>query len=175
MINTTDSINIITWNCNGFLSKSRQYELSDFVHNNDIHIVLLQETHVSNLSVGKRIEDFLKCKAIWNFGTFNSRGTAVLFFIDVNLQEFYLDREGRAMFVDFKYMDCEYRIINVYAPNIDEERKLFFDDIVRHFSCRRPVIFAGDFNCIEKNYIDKIGGNPKRGLTGSLFLKKLMS
>jgi len=169
------NLNICTWNCNGFYAKSKHFELQQFVLQHNIHIVLLQETHLNNLNNAKYMENILRCKAFWNFGSYNSRGTAVLFFIDVHVEQFQFDLDGRLMFVDFIYNNSSYRLVNIYAPNNETERKTFFQELIPFLVCNRSIICAGDFNCIVQSKYDKIGGNENRGFVGSDILCNIMS
>ena len=49
-------------------------------------------------------------------------------------------------------------MVNIYAPNVLTERKLFFESLHQHFFPAGEVILGGDFNCYESN-LDKFGGN----------------
>ena len=78
------------------------------------------------------------------------------------------------------YIDCtidciKYRLLNIYCPNNNKERCEFLDDIYPYFVCNRNLIFAGDFNCIMNNKLDKKGGNPDLGTRGSENIKSLIS
>lgn len=55
---------------------------------------------------------------------------------------------GRFVLCDFTVLGHEWRVINVYAPNKPDERRLFFENAYQHFQCDRLIIFLGDFNCV---------------------------
>ena len=75
-----NSINTCTLNVSGQCRSS----LKEFLFQNKVDILFLQETHVSNLKVVKELENYFDCfKCFWNFGTPFSRGTAI--FISYNL------------------------------------------------------------------------------------------
>jgi exonuclease III len=58
--------------------KQFQYSLKCFCLQNNIDILFLQETHVSNLKKVNELNDYFDMyKCFWNFGTNFSRGTAI--------------------------------------------------------------------------------------------------
>jgi exonuclease III len=163
-------IKVATLNCRGtsYHLAQKLYSIQQTVLNYDLDILLLQETHVDKLARAKEIEGKLHCKALWSFGAFNSRGTAVLIFNDNHtIHKFHLDLNGRLVFVDLTVDGFKFRIISVYVPDEDSERRIFLNELYPYFSCNLPIIMGGDMNCIMKASVDKIGGNPARGLIGS--------
>uniref|UniRef100_A0AAZ3RGD8 Endonuclease/exonuclease/phosphatase domain-containing protein n=1 Tax=Oncorhynchus tshawytscha TaxID=74940 RepID=A0AAZ3RGD8_ONCTS len=73
-------------------------------------------------------------------GTEIADGTGVV----ENVQRVRTPYEGRLLAVDFSVGSVDYRIINVYAPNVEKEREVFF----RAFRslCNDNTILVGDFN-----------------------------
>ena len=84
ILTENNSINTCTLNVNGLLDRQCQFSLKEFLLQNKVDILFLQETHVSNLKVIKELENYFDCfKCFWNFGTPFSKGTAI--FISYNL------------------------------------------------------------------------------------------
>ena len=59
-------------------------------------------------------------KAIWSYGSNTSRGVGILFSTVVNLkiESFNYDFEGRLLCVDVNLLNTKLRLINIYAPNL---------------------------------------------------------
>uniref|UniRef100_A0AAZ3PKT8 Uncharacterized protein n=1 Tax=Oncorhynchus tshawytscha TaxID=74940 RepID=A0AAZ3PKT8_ONCTS len=62
-----------------------------------------------------------------------------------NVQRVRTPYEGRLLAVDFSVGSVDYRIINVYAPNVEKEREVFF---FRAFwsLCNDNTILVGNLN-----------------------------
>ena len=62
-----------------------------------------------------------------NNGTEKSCGVAILIKNDIleNIKELYSDKTGRIIIIEFKYKNIVYRLINVYAPNIETIGRCF--------------------------------------------------
>lgn len=75
---------------------------------------------------------------MWGGDTDKKRG------IVENVQRVRTPYEGRFLAVDFSVGSVDYRIINVYAPNVEKEREVFF----RAFRslCNDNTILVGNFN-----------------------------
>ena len=62
-------------NCRGLRYKADSLKL--LLQRNNLDILLMQETHVENLKIGKSIEKQLDGKIFWSFGPNNARGVGV--------------------------------------------------------------------------------------------------
>jgi hypothetical protein len=51
-------------------------------------------------------------------------------------------------------------IINIYAPQTDSDRRIFFSSLDGFISEKFDNIIGGDYNCISNAKLDKFGGNP---------------
>uniref|UniRef100_A0A8C9ZA53 Endonuclease/exonuclease/phosphatase domain-containing protein n=1 Tax=Sander lucioperca TaxID=283035 RepID=A0A8C9ZA53_SANLU len=65
----------------------------------------------------------------------------------VRVQLVYKDDKGRVLIIDCEYNDCSLRILNIYAPNVDTERKIFFKSLHKWYSGN--MLFFGDFNVAQ--------------------------
>ena len=68
----------------------------------------------------------------------------------------------------------DYRLINIYAPNIHADRELFFPDLQRWPWEQHNVIIAGDFNCVQIPLLDRLGGK-RSGRPESAALQDLVN
>ena len=178
ILTENNSINTCTLNVNGLLDRQCQFSLKEFLLQNKVDILFLQETHVSNLKVIKELENYFDCfKCFWNFGTPFSKGTAIFisYNLNFNVIKYHKDLDGRFQFVDVNIDDIIYRLINIYAPNDDKDRCEFFEDVYPYVMTTNNKIFGGDFNCIGNPKIDKIGGNINRGKIGFENLRNIIN
>jgi hypothetical protein len=82
-----------------------------------------------------------------------------------HVKSFHFDTEGRAITVNMMINDIEYQFINVYSPNNPKERKEFILNLDKLIT-KKNVILGGDFNFVENNLRDKLGGNLDFGEVG---------
>ena len=82
---------------------------------NNINILLLQETHVSNLGIKPEIDRLFDCQSFWSFGSNDSRGVAVLLMnnFEREIINFKKDREGRIISLIIKSELGELNIVSV--------------------------------------------------------------
>ncbi|CAB4027658.1 Transposon TX1 uncharacterized 149 kDa [Paramuricea clavata] len=66
-----------------------------------------------------------------------------------------------------QHNDREINLICIYAPTDDTQRRRFFETLGNITITTQYFIVAGDFNCIAELTLDKVGGNPARGLAGN--------
>ena len=94
---------------------------------------------------------------LWNHGSSNSRGTAILFNKNLNISilKSVCDPNGRYVIADVNISDKVFTLINIYAPNDDCPQ--FFtqiDNLINQFH-GDSIIFGGDFNCVLNLSLDK--------------------
>ncbi|MES9882662.1 MAG: reverse transcriptase domain-containing protein [Sedimenticola sp.] len=174
---TSNKLNIATFNINGMRATETQAELKQICESHNFDILLLQETHFDTKYIGKAIEQELSYKSFWSFGTSRSCGVGILLSdnLSYTLEKYEYDFDGRFLFIDIKIGEIPYRIINIYAPNKEKDRKEYFLNLSQFLVANRNIIVGGDFNCVENSRKDKFGrdSNPDFGTTGSKELKTL--
>ena len=118
-------------------------------------LCLLQETHCESeddiLTWSKEWEG----KVVWSNGTRASKGVAILVKpkLDIKFTTTEKDLDGRYLNVCIEIDDLKLSLVNIYAPNKIQERKLFFNSLTKKLKILRQVkndhevIIAGDFNC----------------------------
>ena len=61
--------------------------------------------------------------------------------------------------VNIKIDDTNMTLINIYAPNNQNDRKTFFNKILKwsmQFALNKDeIIMGGDFNCVETHKLDR--------------------
>ena len=143
----------ISLNCRGLNSYDKRTKLYDWVSDNDIDTVCLQETHYIEPNV-------FKYDARWRGLAFHSfsdsphgRGVSVLFKdkLSIDIINVHKSIDGRRILINFKRENEIYTIINVYAPNSENARIDFFKRlktwISQYSSNDTNIILLGDFNC----------------------------
>ena len=74
----SDNFKILSINVRGNIkNEEHKGKLLSCVWLNNINILLLQETHVSDLRYKKDIEKEFDCLSYWSFGSTDSRGVAI--------------------------------------------------------------------------------------------------
>ena len=171
-------LNISSININGFRSNYKHRLIKQFIDQNKIDILLIQETFVDNLRLAKSIEKTLELenKIIWNFGKDDSCGVAILLIKDnIQIEKFHSDFYGRVIRLDFATDGFKnFRIVNAYFPSDTTERLEFLDSFSHHITGAKNVIISGDFNFILEPNLDKLGGNSKKGTIGSKAFKVII-
>lgn len=61
-----------------------------------------------------------------------------------NISVIHNCKQGKMLIIDFEYNKTTYRLINIYAPNKEEERKTLFASLNSY--CTDNTIIIGDFN-----------------------------
>ena len=117
-------LSLISFNTIGLRNQSKFEKLLVKCKNNDI--LCLQETNWTE-NIMKDIKMKWKDTVYVNNGTEKSCGVAILIKNDIleNIKELYSDKTGRIIIIEFKYKNIVYRLINVYAPNIETIGRCF--------------------------------------------------
>ena len=98
-------------------------------------------------------------------GSSNSRGVAILFKngIDCSINRKTVDPEGRYIILKACIQDKDYVLINLYAPNKNEDQVNFFNNLLsmlqnENLDSEDNIILGGDLNCPLDPLLDKKGG-----------------
>ena len=82
-----------------------------------------------------------------------SRGVSILFRKDVQIEilNSYRSIDGRKILLNVKYEENIITLVNIYAPNNEQQRLEFFKKVktfIYHHSLNvENVLLCGDFNC----------------------------
>lgn len=137
----TFSKKIATLNINAINSDVKKGLLRDFVFNNDIDVLFLQEVAFENFC-------FISSHVAFVNISEDNKGTAILLRKNIEFSNVLMNPNGRITSIHIGKLN----FINVYAHSGSKYRKerdlLFSQDIVSHISCEQSNIILGDFNCI---------------------------
>ena len=173
-----DNLSITTININGFRSKQKQDYVKEFIKQNHVDILCIQETFIDNYFLSNKIDNDLNLqKCIWSYGTGHSKGVCIMVCNpNINILKFHTDFDGRVAYIDFTLNnEINYRLINIYTPTNTVDRNEFFTSIIPHLVVAKNLILTGDFNFIFKPKLDKIGGNENFGTSGSKIFQNIIN
>lgn len=146
-----------------------------YLSNNDIDICLIQESHITSIQDVKTFVQSWGGYAFFSFGSKYSRGVGILIRkkIVCSVVKKHYDFAGRILVADIIADGESFRILSVYAPNGERERKDFISNLDRYLTGNTNIILGGDFNFVENISLDKKGGNDLRGDIGRDEMKTL--
>ena len=154
-------INIASLNSQGLRSPDRRQTAFSFFRRNRLDIILLQETHWT-VDLDIQIKHEWDGEVFFSHGTNTARGVAILINprLDYIVRQIKHDNDGRILNILLEMDDCTFNMVNIYAPQTDKMRQMFFVKLDDFISTEHENIIAGDFNCIANQRLDKCGGNP---------------
>ena len=176
---------LITLNVNGICCARKQKHLFDFIQENDIKVVCLQEHNLKSSNDLSSIfyEQF---HVILNDSIKLKGGTCVLIDkISINSKIISIEKsaDSRVISVKFTINDTLIHILNLYAPsgtNQHKERESLFKDHILYYLRNNlsNTILCGDFNCIINKKDHSLNGTCPISKTlpltlGSLNLKDI--
>jgi exonuclease III len=162
-------IKIVSVNVNGIRESRKRRALFEFCRAEKFDITFLQEVHISCGSQIREWSQNFGGQCCWSLGSSRSRGVGILFHpaLDVKILNFRHDSEGRLISVNIEYCHQKYRLVNIYCPNEPVERSNFLKDLHLSLQGASNLILGGDFNFVENPKLDKVGGNPIFGCSGT--------
>lgn len=132
---------IASININAISSTLKQNLLRDFVWNNDVDILFLQEVAFENFS-------FISSHVAFVNISEDNKGTAVLVRKNIDFSDILLNPNGRISSIRIGGIN----FVNIYAHSGSGYRKerdyLLSQEIIPHLSSNDPNVILGDFNCI---------------------------
>lgn len=144
MNSITTSRKVASININAISSALKKGLLKDFVWNNDIDLVFLQEVAFENFG-------FISSHVCLVNISDDNKGTAVLIRRCIDFENVLMNPNGRILSV----VVGKVNFVNVYAHSGSQYKNqrdvLFSHDIIPHLSSIYPNVILGDFNCILLN------------------------
>ena len=149
------ALKFITLNVNGLCCKKKQKHFFDFIKENDVKMICLQEHNLksSNIFLDIFYEQF---HVILSESIYLKGGTCI--FIDknsINLQIISIEKSADARITSVKFTINKTRmhILNLYAPSgtkFHKYRESMFKDQILYYLRNNlsNTILCGDFNCI---------------------------
>ena len=147
------NVSIITVNVRGLHKKSKKLSLFQWLKDNRIDIIFMQETFLLEKDEKYFVAEW-KGIAIHSFSDSNhSRGVSILCRegLDIKVIDKWESGTGRLLIVNFELEGFILTCVNVYAPNKINRRKTFFafskSMIQQKCYNFKGLIIAGDMNC----------------------------
>ena len=134
------NLNILQWNCNGIRNKTS--ELSNFIQQHQIKVVVLQETKLSNKSTSPEILNF----SLVRKDRLSDKGGGLAIYIHNSIQYLMLPdipSDGHTEYLGVKVGDTN--IINVYIPPTSSCSTGFKPNIINLLPAEDSLVL-GDFN-----------------------------
>lgn len=158
--NNEKSLNIVTLNANGLINPSKKSYLYNFIENNSIDFILIQETNQTD-----NAENFLimpHFTTFYNPGPHRGSGLIIahknsLYLSNIQFSKFY---PGYGSALKFTAENRNYLIINIYIPH-DQDLAidiLFQTNSFLETNHNNYIIFGGDFNCTIDSLKDRHNG-----------------
>ena len=169
------SLKVFSNNVKGLRATFKRKKIFHFLNTLNCDFFCLQETH-SDKDIEKEWSDEWCGKIAFSHGATNSLGVAILYKDKHKILHTYADSKGRFVSVTIQIEDKKILLIALYAPNIEREQKIFFNEIHSLILDAEydELILTGDFNICLNNSLDKKGGNSlvKRSLP---YLQRIIS
>ena len=153
-----DKLTVISCNVKGLGESNKRRQMFKHLHALKADVFFLQETHWSSRKQAM-IRNKWGGKIVFDNGTTQARGTAILFNKNINVQLLTTERSGVGRFLMLNTLieNQKTLLCNIYAPNEDDPS--FFLDIVERLEKYEAEIsiLGGDFNT-NLTKMDKRGG-----------------
>ncbi len=135
-------ITVTSINVNGLRNINKLKELK-YTYRSDI--ICIQETNWDEEKL-REVREVWKEEIYYNNGARNARGVAIMIRKDKieNIKEVYRDQVGRILAIEFRYKGVEFRLINIYVPNVEKDKRGCIEELKGLIVGR--CIIVGDFN-----------------------------
>lgn len=123
-------LRIGTLNVRGLASRRRQYQLSRLFQENDMDIIAVQETKVeSQEQTDRMVQPFTTYYNVCVCHAAGTSGGCALFIrnsVGIVEEQVTVCTTGPFVILDFSFSGFKWRVLCVYAPNDERDRKFFF-------------------------------------------------
>ena len=158
-----EKIQVVSVNVRGLNTTEKRTKIYDWLRDTMVDVVFLQETHFvekyETVYNSRWMGQSFHCCSDSTF----SRGVSILFRKDVPIEILNSHRsiDGRKILLNVKYEENIITLVNIYAPNNEQQRLEFFKKVktfIYHHSMNvENVLLCGDFNCCngrsDKSYL----------------------
>lgn len=149
-VKNSNSFHILSLNVQGLRDKQKRARLIQWAKYQSADILLLQETHFTNILENELNIEFSEWDLYHSFGETNSRGCSIfikntLFY---NLIDTVQDPNGRFILLNIELFDSVLTLVNLYSPNHKQARNIFYhnlNEIILN-SSQGIKIIGGDHN-----------------------------
>ena len=144
-----NSFKIASWNVNGLSESKKRKDVFDYLRQQNLNIIFLQETHWP-----ENMENFIRSS--WGYNLFvagtetNKAGVAIIISpnIEYKVHNVLRDKSGYYIIMDVEILGTRVTLANVYGPS-NRDSPHFFVDVFNHIQQmdNDEVIVGGDWNC----------------------------
>ena len=159
------AFNLVSVNARGLNDRKKRRNLFRWVKRNKFDICLVQETYSTKETENCWTNEW-GGKIIFSHGSRHSRGVMTLIKpgFDAKVIDVSADNIGRLLMVDVMIQDVKFKIINIYAPNHEDDQINFYRHLRRQINVKTEngdnILMAGDWNFIINPVLDRKGGVP---------------
>ena len=152
----SNKINVGSLNVRGLGNLNKRKELFNFVKQQNLDIISLQETHFTKED--EKITENMWGGTIYNsYGSTQSAGVAILINSKCKIESkrIWGDEEGRCIVIELTVKERSILLVNVYGPNRDDPD--FFINTINAISKTQisEVMVMGDFNVVLDPELDR--------------------
>lgn len=150
------NLRILSCNAQGLQGSEKRIDVFEYIKNKIYDIYCLQDTHFVDDKKADIINQWGNSKSIFSNFKSNSRGVAILFSkeIDLQIHRKIVDDNGNFIIVDMTVYNQRLTLVNLYGPNSDSPN--FFKQISTHIDDidNTDIIICGDYNCVLNPELD---------------------
>lgn len=127
---TNPTLSLGTLNVRGLAAKRKQSQVYRMMVDQDLDVLAVQETKVEGEEETRGM--VLRFTSLYYAVVSHAKGASagVILFIrklpGLSIENYFSCPSGRLVYVDFNVGNDSWRVVCVYAPNVCEERTLFF-------------------------------------------------
>ncbi len=157
--------NTVSVNARGLNDKKKRRNLFRWVKLNKFDICLVQETYSTN-----EIENCWRNEwggnILFSHGSSHARGVMMLIKpgFDAKVVDAHPDNIGRLLIANMVIQDTKFTIVNIYAPNYEDNQVNFYRNLRRQLNETTErgdrIMLGGDLNFIMNPDLDRKGGVP---------------
>lgn len=149
-------VKFASWNCRGLNGTLKRNKIMSHINSLGADIMFLQETHLKNQDHTRLHKNWIGYIYHSSFN-YKSRGVAILIRKNTpfTLTSTVLDPHGRYVIVTGKLCNTSVVLVNVYAPNHDDEK--FIQSVLSSIPNlhNHSLIMGGDFNFVLDPALDR--------------------
>lgn len=141
-------LKIYSLNVRGIRNDLKRREIFSFLKRKQFDIIFLQETH-SSPEIERKWAKEWGGTCLFSHKDSKSRGVMIAFKSEQNIISKWSDNEGRTVMTEVRINDIIYSLVNVYAPNYEENKVKYFNslhvNVINNIS-KDNLIIGGDWN-----------------------------
>ena len=128
------NFNFVSFNIRGINDINKANFLKDFMNIHRIGICYLQETHIDSPSYAEELGNvFCDYLCFFTVGSGKTRGVSILInkslSFDFNVSNTQYDLDSRFLRIELKLINLTFNLINIYAPNTENEQFEFINNV----------------------------------------------